>query len=137
MKAEDLTPLLEGIAWNEGFWERVVLMPCVCCDVTALLALQLKSRGAKVFYGYSDFDSHTGSKTDARQLNGLRTFYRMAAAENARIDLCVHCLARQPSLDAGQTVERGLDFRTVFIGTLLAVQHIKTKAGVGTILNLH
>jgi hypothetical protein len=73
---------------------------------------------------------------DTRQLNGLRAFYWRTAVENPRIDLCVHCLGRQPSAFPGRKLENELDARTVFMGTLLAAQVLRMKEGVGTILNL-
>jgi hypothetical protein len=112
-------------------------MPCICSDFAARLAADLRASGATVFYGHSDFGSPPGHvEIDTRQLEGLRTFYRRASAENHRIDLCIHCLTRQPLIDSPERFESRLDPRTVFIGTLLAAQYLSTKEGIGTILNL-
>ena len=112
-------------------------MPCICADFVARLAIDLKLRGARLVYGHSDFSPHPEhADTDVRNLDGLRAFYQRAAAENRRIDLCIHCLAKQPLIDTGQKAGNRLDIRTVFVGTLLAAQQIQTREGVGTILNL-
>jgi NAD(P)-dependent dehydrogenase (short-subunit alcohol dehydrogenase family) len=112
-------------------------MPSICSDFAARLAADLRARGARLFYGHSDFGSSPGHiEIDTRQLEGLRAFYRRAAAENYRIDLCIHCLAKQPFTDPGDRLKSGLDARTVFVGTILAAQYLKTKEGIGTILNL-
>ncbi len=112
-------------------------MPCICSDFAARLAADLRARGTKLFYGHSDFGSLPGHiEIDTRQLEGLRTFSRRAAAENHRIDLCIHCLTRQPLIDSAERFESRLDARTVFLGTLLAAQYLSTKEGIGTILNL-
>ena len=112
-------------------------MPCIRSDFAARLAADLRARGANLFYGHSDFGSPPGHiEIDTRQLEGLRTFYRRAAAENHRIDLCIHYLTRQPLIDSAERFENRLDARTVFIGTLLPAQYLSTKEGIGTILNL-
>ena len=137
VKRNGVTGLLPEVTWSKDFRERVVLMPSISSDFAARLAADLRARGAKLFYGHSDFGFPPGHiEIDTRQLDGLRTFYRKVAAENERIDLCIHCLAKQPLTDAEERFESGLDARTVFVGTLLAAQYLKSKEGIGTILNL-
>jgi hypothetical protein len=137
VKGNGVTGLLPEVTWSEDFRERVVLMPSISSDFAARLAADFSARGARLFYGHSDFGFPPGHiEIDTRQLDGLRTFYRKVAAENEKIDLCIHCLAKQPFTDAEERFESGLDARTVFVGTLLAAQYLKTKQGVGTILNL-
>jgi hypothetical protein len=92
MERNGVTCLLPAVTWSEDFRERVVLMPSICSDFAARLAADLRARGARLFYGHSDFGSSPGHiEIDTRQLEGLRAFYRRAAAENYRIDLCIHC----------------------------------------------
>jgi hypothetical protein len=137
VKSKGITGLFSEVTWSEDFRERVVLMPCIRSDFAARLAADLRARGTKLFYGYSDFGSPPGHiEIDTRQLEGLRTFYRRAAAEKHRIDLCIHCLTRQPLIDSAERFESRLNARTVFIGTLLPAQYLSTKEGIGTILNL-
>jgi len=137
VKSKGITGLFSEVTWSEDFRERVVLMPCIRSDFAARLAADLRARGANLFYGHSDFGSPPGHiEIDTRQLEGLRTFYRRAAAENHRIDLCIHYLTRQPLIDSAERFENRLDARTVFIGTLLPAQYLSTKEGIGTILNL-
>jgi hypothetical protein len=137
VKSKGITGLFSEVTWSEDFRERVVLMPCIRSDFAARLAADLRARGANLFYGHSDFGSPLGHiEIDTRQLKGLRTFYRRAAAENHRIDLCIHYLTRQPLIDSAERFENRLDARTVFIGTLLPAQYLSTKEGIGTILNL-
>lgn len=137
VKRNGVTGLLPEVTWSKDFRERVVLMPSISSDFAARLAADLRARGAKLFYGHSDFGFPSGHiEIDTRQLDGLRTFYRKVAAENEKIDLCIHCLAKQPVTDAEERFESGLDARTVFVGTLLAAQYLKSKEGIGTILNL-
>jgi len=103
VKSKGITGLFSEVTWSEDFRERVVLMPCIRSDFAARLAADLRARGTKLFYGYSDFGSPPGHiEIDTRQLEGLRTFYRRAAAENHRIDLCIHCLTRQPLIDSAE-----------------------------------
>ena len=137
VKRNGVTGLLPEVTWSEAFRERVVLMPNISSDFAARLAADLRARGARLFYGHSDFGFPPGHiEIDTRKLDGLRTFYRKVAAENEKIDLCIHCLAKQPVTDAEERFESGLDARTVFVGTLLAAQYLKTKEGIGSILNL-
>jgi hypothetical protein len=137
VKRNGITGLLPEVTWSEAFRERVVLMPSISSDFAARLAADFIARGARLFYGHSDSGFPPGHiEIDTRQLDGLRTFYRKVAAENAKIDLYIHCLAKQPVTDAEERFESGLDARTVFVGTLLAAQYLKTKEGIGTILNL-
>jgi hypothetical protein len=76
-------------------------MPSISSDFAARLAADFIARGARLFYGHSDFGFPPGHiEIDTRQLDGLRTFYRKVAAENAKIDLCIHSLAKQPVTDA-------------------------------------
>jgi hypothetical protein len=137
VKRNGIAGLLPEVTWSEDFRERVVLMPSISSDFAARLAADLRARRARLFYGHSDFGFPPGHiEIDTRQLDGLRTFYRKVAAENERIDLCIHCLAKQPLTGPTERFESGIDARTVFVGTLLAAQYLKSKEGVGTILNL-
>jgi hypothetical protein len=137
VKRNGVTGLLPEVTWSEDFRERVVLMPSISSDFAARLAADLRARRARVFYGHSDFGFPPGHiEIDTRQVDGLRTFYRKVAAENERIDLCIHCLAKQPLTGPTERFDSGIDARTVFVGTLLAAQYLKSKEGVGTILNL-
>ena len=98
---------------------------------------RFEARGANLFYGHSDFGSPPGHiEIDTLQLEGLRTFYRRAAAEIHKVDLCIHYLTRRPLIDSAERFENRLDARTVFVGTLRAAQYLSTKEGIGTILNL-
>jgi hypothetical protein len=75
-------------------------------------------------------------KTDVLQLDGLADFYKRAANECTRIDLCIYCLGIQRVKHAGLGFEAGLDARTILMGTLLAARHLAKKETIGTILNL-
>jgi hypothetical protein len=100
VKRNGVTGLLPEVTWSEDFRERVVIMPSISSDFAARLAADLSARGARLFYGHSDFGFPPGHiEIDTRQLDGLRTFYRKVAAEKAKIDLCIHCLAKQPVTD--------------------------------------
>src|SRR5260221_12519963 len=111
-------------------------MPCSCSDFAARLAADLRARGTKLFYGHSDFGSLPGHiEIETRQLECLRTFSRRAAAENHRIDLCIHCLTRQPLIDSAERFESRLDARTVSLGTLIPAQYLSPEEGIGTILS--
>jgi NAD(P)-dependent dehydrogenase (short-subunit alcohol dehydrogenase family) len=117
---------------------RVVLMPCIRSRLAASLATRLQSEGAWLVRGYSDFDSLPGYnlQIDTRHTDGLVAFYREAAAQNSRIDLCVHCLGIERTNTAEERSKNRLDARTIFLGTLLALRHLNLKADGGTILNV-
>jgi NAD(P)-dependent dehydrogenase (short-subunit alcohol dehydrogenase family) len=88
--------------------------------------------------GYSDFDSLSvcDLQIDTRDTYGLVAFYRKAAAESSRIDLCVHCLGIERANTAEERPKNRLDARTIFLGTLLALRELNSKADGGTILNV-
>jgi NAD(P)-dependent dehydrogenase (short-subunit alcohol dehydrogenase family) len=117
---------------------RVVLMPCIRSRLAASLAARLRGEGAWLVRGHSDFESLPGCdlQIDTRRTDGLAAFYRKAAAENARIDLCVHCLGIERKRTADEGSKSRLDARTIFLGTLLALRHLNLKEDGGTILNL-
>ena len=107
VKRNGVTGLLPEVTWSEAFRERVVLMPSISSDFAARLAADLRARGARLFYGHSDFGFPPGHiEIDTRQLDGLRTFYRKVAAENEKIDLCIHCLAKQPVTECGRAIRK-------------------------------
>jgi hypothetical protein len=110
------------------FRDRVILIPCIRSGFTASLAGRLWNRSATPLCAYSEFDTEVEiQKIDARQLDGLADFYKRAANECTRIDLCIHCLGFQRVKHAGLGFEAGLDARTILMGTLLAARHLAKK----------
>ena len=99
MKFNGIRAVVTDVAEDGGFYFRnqVALMPCIRSGIAASLAGHLWDPGATLLCGYSDFDTQIEhQKIDTRQLDGLSEFYKKAAAECSRIDLCIHCLAVLP-----------------------------------------